>query len=559
VIIRRSFVLLVTWFLANSPAVAQVARDSPAKADTGTAIVTGRLLVAGERESPVRRARVTLESDALAEPRLADSGTDGRYRFDQLPPGTYRVRSEKPGFVTWSFGARHASDPGQPVTLAAGAARTADIALPRGAALDGRVVNQEGDAVANLVVSACRITYGPYGRQVAVIKESRTDDLGRYRIHSLPAGDYIVQAAADPLDALGQRQLPGSSRPPGPARTYYPGTANLSEAERATVTAGRDAAGLDFGLLSVPMAQLTITVLDSGGKAPSTLATRVQRVGAPPGEVRGSLMKNQAMFPAVPAGEFWIMAAATPAPGARPEFALVRTTIAGSDAALTLRTSPALAIPGRVVAADPSTAAPSFAGVQVRSEPVGIELPNPAGSGAPAPTPPAVAQDGTFVLNGVFGPTAFRLTGLPAGWALASVRLGEQDIIDNPLDLTALDSAPEGPLTMVVTDATGELAGLAIDARKQPVPNARVVLYPDDETQWRPASRAIRSVLASADGTFSTSSLLPGRYLLAAVEWMDNGAWLDPDTLRRLRPAAQRIVVEPHGKLSVSVTVGGAR
>ncbi len=113
---------------------------------------------------------------------------------------------------------------------------------------------------------------------------------------------------------------------------------------------------------------------------------------------------------------------------------------------------------------------------------------------------------------------------------------------------------------MAVTNATGEIAGTAIDPRKQPMPNARLVLYPDDEAQWRPTSRGIRSFLAAADGRFSTSSLVPGSYLLAAVEWMDNGAWFDPgETLRRLRTTAQRVVVEAHGKLSVNVTVGGAR
>jgi len=343
------------------------------------------------------------------------------------------------------------------------------------------------------------------------------------------------------------------------ARTYYPGTANLSEAERVTLTAGLDATNLDFGLLGVPMAQVTITVLDSSGKPPAAVATRVQRLGAPPGEVRGILAKNQAMFPAVPAGEFWMMAAATPAPGARPEYAIARTTVAGSDARLTLQTSPALTLPGRVVPLDASLAPPSFAGVQVRAESVGIELPNPAGSAAPPPPPPAVSQDGSFVLDGIFGPMLFRLAGLPAGWALMSVRLGEREIIDIPLDLAAADPAPEGPLTMVVTNTTGEITGSAIDARKQPVPNARIVLYPDDETQWQPASRFIRGLLASADGTFSMSSLLPGRYLVAAVEWMDNGAWLDPDTLRRLRAFARPVVVEPHAKSSVTVTVGGGR
>ncbi len=436
---------LIAWMAAPLPAASQPARDAPAKPVAGSAAISGRLLIAGEREYPVRRARVTLESDVLAEPRLADSGTDGRYRFDQLPPGIYRVRAEKPGFVTWSFGARHAYDPGQPIQLASGSARTADIGLPRGAALEGRVVNQEGDGVANLVVSACRVSYGPYGRQAAMIKESRTDDLGRYRIHSLPAGDYVVQAAADPLDAFTQRQAPGT-RPPGVARTYYPGTANLSEADWVTVAAARDAANLDFGLIGVPVAQLTVTVLDSSGKAPATMAARVQRVGAPPGEVRGAAMKNQVMFRGVPAGEFWVMAAATPASGAPPEYALTRASVAGSDAALTLRTSPALA----------GTRARRArrlldGGSVVRGRPGarrigGSRTAQPGGSAAPLPAPPVTwRRTARSSLKGVFGPMLFRLGALPAGWVLVSVRLGDQEIIDTPARPDRSRSRPRRP------------------------------------------------------------------------------------------------------------------
>jgi hypothetical protein len=567
---RRFLAARSTWFVIIfaaalvTPALAQTARDTAPRPAAGTGTISGRLSIAGEGNHPVRRARVTLESDTLGEPRIGDSDTDGRFQFTQLPGGTYYVRAEKPGFVTWRFGARHAYDAGQPIQLAAGATRTADISLPRGAALEGRVVNAEGDAVATLVVSAGRVTYGPYGRQVAVVKDTQTDDLGRYRIHSLPAGDYIVQAAPDPITAVTQRQVPGAARPPGVGRTFYPGTADLSDATGVHVATGKDASTLDFAVLAVPMAQVTITVVDSTGKAPPVLAARLQRVGAPVGEVRGSLMKNQAVFPSAPPGEFWAMAAATPAPGAPPEFALARVAIAGRDVALTLPTQVGAALSGRVVAADASVPLP--AGLRAHTETVGFELPNPAGSSAPAPADPAVGADGSFALKSVFGPTLFRLAGLPAGWALSAVRLGESDVTDQAVDLAAVEPPAPSTLTMVVTNATGEISGTAFAAgqpsglsQRQPFPNARIVLFPDDERQWTPRSRLIKSVVAAADGTFTVPSVLPGRYLVAGSAWMDAGAWLDPDALRRLRDAAQRVVVEPRVKSNVSVAIGGDR
>ena len=64
------------------------------------AVISGRVTteVNGEPQ-PVRRAKVTLESTALTEPRHVDSDIDGRYRVDGLPDGAYRVRAEKAGFV----------------------------------------------------------------------------------------------------------------------------------------------------------------------------------------------------------------------------------------------------------------------------------------------------------------------------------------------------------------------------------------------------------------------------------------------------------------------------
>ncbi len=58
----------------------QAQRDRAAlPAETGTAAIAGRVLhdVTGASQ-PVRRARVTLESEALQAPRTTDTDTDGR-------------------------------------------------------------------------------------------------------------------------------------------------------------------------------------------------------------------------------------------------------------------------------------------------------------------------------------------------------------------------------------------------------------------------------------------------------------------------------------------------
>jgi len=556
VVVRWLSALAFIWLscLAHASEARQQPQNRPPASGAATGTLTGRVIVAGARDTPVRRARITLESNALQQIQLADSDADGRFRFDRLPAGVFRLRAEKPGFVTLSFAARHAWDRGLPIELKAGQTRTIELALPRGAALDGRLTNQEGDPIQNLVVSAVRLTYGLYGRQPLSLKDARTDDLGRYRIHSLPAGDYYVQATPDPSDALSERQAPGP-RPPGPARTYYPGNAAPSDAQRVSLVAGREAAGLDFIVASLPMARVTVQVVDATGKAPRALSTRLQRVGAPPGEVRGVLQGNQAMFPAVPPGEYWAMAAATQSPGGAPEFAAVRATVSGGDLALTLTTAQLPALNGRMQVEDGGTTPSS--GLRVIAETVDYELPNPAGSGAPVALAPAVGADGTFVIPNVPGSRLFRLSGLPEGWVVSSVRLGESDITDVPTDLKPTE--PPVELVVIVTNNTGAINGVVIDAQKRPVPNGRVVVFPEDERQWTARSRFLKAALAGIDGAYSIGSLVPGKYFVCALEWLDDGAWLDPDALRRMRAFASPVIVTGADRQTIALMIGELR
>jgi hypothetical protein len=88
-----------------------------------------------------------------------------------------------------------------------------------------------------------------------------------------------------------------------------------------------------------------------------------------------------------------------------------------------------------------------------------------------------------------------------------------------------------------------------------------VVTLPKPSTLMRlvPSSRFVRNVLADHNGAFAMASLLPGKYFVAGVPWMDSGAWLDPETLGRLRAQAQPVVVSAGEKLSVTVTAGEVR
>ncbi|HEY5213130.1 MAG TPA: carboxypeptidase-like regulatory domain-containing protein, partial [Acidobacteriaceae bacterium] len=64
----------------------------------GMGALTGRIV--DSSGNPVANATVTVTSVENGQARSATTGTDGSYRFDDLPPGSYRMKLEAAGFQT---------------------------------------------------------------------------------------------------------------------------------------------------------------------------------------------------------------------------------------------------------------------------------------------------------------------------------------------------------------------------------------------------------------------------------------------------------------------------
>ncbi len=512
--------------------------------------LTGRVTVAGAGQpSPVRRARVTAQSEGSAAFYTTDTDTTGEFRFDALPAGTYRVRVEKAGFVPAQPPGREFARP-PAIQLRSGRPARHDIAMQRASALEGRLLNDAGEPLANLFVTAARLTFTEYGRRSATVRQVRTDDLGRFRIHTLPPGEYLVHAAPDPLAAL-PVSAPGE-RPSGFALTYYPGTPRLEEAQRFTLGPGQDITDCDFRLTAVPLVAVTGRVVDAAGRKPASFSFRMQRVGFPPGEVRGFSIPpdNNFQFRGVPPGDYWLMGSSSPADGGEIEFALMRLTVSGGAVReQVLTTSRGAALSGRVEVDGAS--APLPAGLQVVAHQTEYELPVPGGTSAAAPVP--VSADGTFALGSVFGPRLLRLNGLPGEWAVQTISLDGADTTDTPVDFRATEKPR--PLRIVVVSKTPGIAGAVTNARGQAASSARVVAFTEDSRRWGLHSRWIKSVEAGADGRYSLAGLLPGRYFIVAVDHLDDGAWEDPDVLGRLQALATPVVLSGQAAVTMALRV----
>lgn len=554
---RGPLVVLVACWLSG---VGRGGAQAPAVVpDTGS--ISGRIIVLGESSPvPVRRARVTL--DGGAERQATDTDTDGRYRFAGLGPGSYLVTAEKPGYVTLQAGASKPFIRPAPIPLKQAESLTVNLALPRGAALEGRLLTGTSEAALPATVAAVRVTATVQGRRPTVVAQATTDDLGRFRIHSLPAGAYYLEASVDPSAASSAPASPGQ-RAQGPARTYYPGTTNVSDAQAVRVATGEDRSGLDFDLQQVPMSSLRIRVLDAAGNAPAVAGCRVQAVGGPVGVVRGMSVPsrpNVCLYPAVPPGEYWMMGAARSAQGGPAEFAVSRVTVSGEDIGeIVLRVERGAEIAG-TVESDSGEAGPAPGRVRVVTHAMAFDLPSPDARTATPQNFAAVqvSADGRFVMASVFGPTVFRLAGLPAGWALSAVWLDDRDVTDVAADVTAAEKPRR--LRMIVTDRTARLHGTVTTADGRPVPpDTRVLVFASDERRWDPPSRFVFVAIPGADGRFSLDGVLPGSYVVTTLDDLEDDSRHDAAVLRGLSGTGTRIALAAGDDVAVALKTGRAR
>jgi hypothetical protein len=257
-------------FVVFSLSAALLSGQLPAPA-ASTARISGRVVAEGDH-TPLVGAHVTLIPFKLMAgpfgPALqAVTDQDGRYVFENLAPGSYRIQAQRPGFaIRTDFMTMRALDvtDGQKLD-------NADIELTRGGAIAGRIVDPFGEPLVEVHVMVMRRVeregtepqLAPGGGQ-----GQQTNDLGEFRIYGLAPGTYFVAATPRPasLGAVGIPPTSGPSRSTTIATTFYPGTRDQSGAQAVTVTAGDTTANVSFMMQSTPAFSVAgIVVDDTGG------------------------------------------------------------------------------------------------------------------------------------------------------------------------------------------------------------------------------------------------------------------------------------------------------
>src|SRR5439155_415019 len=78
----------------------------------------------------------------------------------ELPAGRYTLTVSKSGFISLSYGQRRPLQAGTPLQLGDGQQlKGVDFQLPRGSAIAGRVLDEDGDAMPGVAVRVMRYQY----------------------------------------------------------------------------------------------------------------------------------------------------------------------------------------------------------------------------------------------------------------------------------------------------------------------------------------------------------------------------------------------------------------
>ncbi len=553
-------------------------------APTGTAKVSGQV-VADSSGTALAHAAVVLIGARTGVIKVTSTDGDGRFTFDALPADRYNIGASKLPYLGAVAGARRPVRPGVPVIVADKAQLTdVVIRLPLSAAISGTIFDLSGLPASNSMVSVQQrktqdgevIISGVAGGNV------QTDDRGRYRVHSLAPGEYLVSASpgSTPFGALkrlldeevdaviGGRVTPEPTASLGQMRSapsYFPGTSRLAEAGTVLVAAGEDRTNVDFRLETPSLSSIegTVATADGSPLPPRTAVMFTTVAGSSP-------LPSGASITVGPDGRFGIagqppgryaLHARVPA-GQTPLAALTVVEAFGNDvvsAQLILR--PPVTLAGRLAAVTGGpTKPPSLAGLRLPL--TGLSAATRTGI---VPQVSAVAADGTFTVSGVMpgrytfgGAPFFGASGDSVAWGLATVAIDGADVTDRAFDISA--ETPPKEIVATITNQWQEIAGRVTNAEGAGVSDYTMLVFPVDEAYWLHNSRRIVTTQPAGDGRYQLGgpgpALLPaGEYYLAAVTDVSRDEQYDPAFLKALLPSAIKITLGAGQKATQDIRV----
>jgi hypothetical protein len=422
-----------------------------------------------------------------------------------------------------------------------------ELKLAAWSVIEGRVLDERGDPIMDASVQLLQPRYeGGGGVLSASLRARLTDDRGQYRIYGVAPGSYLVSGAIGQVTA---------GDVPGYARSFFPGTDDVSAAEYVVVEASRVISGVDVALVRASTAHVSGALLDAEGRPTTGGAVSLAPAGSAVGvRVGARIAEGSFEFPNVPSGRYVISMSRGRVNGwTEGDFAAMVVTVGDADiTGLVLRATPGSRIDGRIIySSSDANRAPPVTGLEIVPVPVDAAL-APSNGIARA----RLLSSTQFELDGITGTRRLQVVHPPPGWMVESMLANGIDVLDQPLTFGVEQRSIAVDVRM--TDRVSLLKGVITDDRSRAVAGVDVLVFSRDRRTWYAASRFLRRARTNSEGEYSIEGLpQDGYYLVAAprVPADREDAWQAPEYLDAISERASTVTVTAGSPTVLSLRV----
>lgn len=492
--------------------------------DTGKRYTVSGSVVNSVTGEPIRRALVTVGGT------LTFTGADGRFEAQNVPESTPMVSAQKPGYFDCAERCH-----------AGGAVKQIDLhsdkddvllKLTPEAKIQGHVVDDTGEPVSNIQVSAEAERIFNGRKQLQQVRGGMTDENGNYEITELQPGSYRIETEAHPT-FFAMFMGKNSPRPEMYPRRFYPDTGDESAALMLDVKGGQTAEA-DFTLKPVPAFRISGSIAPGSG---GTYVTAEKGQGDGEGQVPFQIRPgtNQFIIPYIAAGPWRLHFMRTP------------------------MMQPGQAEPQQLYAEeDVNVASADIKNLQVLMEPlpsVSVEISGGSAEDAQQLQVQFIARDGS---RGMY--QASRQRGPESPLQFLNVRPGRYGVVvwtgnqcvdtitAGNVDLTRDDFVVSaGAQSQAIQIGLGnDCATLQVSVRQQELSRMMTVILLS-------RSRKAEPLVMGGTGSFAFSHLAPGDYEVFAFSNADGLEYANPEVMRQF--SGQEITLEPGQQATVTVNV----
>ena len=446
--------------------------------------------------------------------------------------------AERQGFLRQSYGERKYSGGGTPVVVADGqSVKGVNLKLNPQGVITGKVLDEDGEPMANVQVRVHRNMYSNGRRQWVMINAANTSDIGEFRLPDLQPGRYLVST----MPRMANRNILLNSNEPLPptpdmsyATTFYPNATDAATAVPIEVGAGDEIRGIDIRPIKARVWRVRGKAAGpSGGRG--AVQVSLSAADGPAGERLTAIARppdGQFEIRNVPSGSY-ILHAQTQGAAQMWAATLPVQVTGGHVDGLLVNLASGGDVQGVVKVVD-ATEAVDLKNLNVMLRAVGF-------AGA-APPRTKVGDDLKFTLKSV-PPVQFAVavSGYPNTCYLKSVQYNGRDVPAEGIEMSGSGtlevtiSAGAAQLDAVVMGKDGQAAGGAVVAIL-PKSGGNTMVYTVDDT-----------------GILSIRGLKPGDYRVLAWEDVEQGAPSDPEFTRKYEGQMKSVTLDSAGRQAVQL------